>query len=269
MKDTRASRRVPCHKTRGILEQMMKTALLILACALLTACASSRYVAVQPAGGGGYYIAQTPPVSNQMRYQAGYYSPFYAYGLYPWWSYTYFSPNFYPHYFALSYPTWPYYGGGFGGWYGGYGYGYGYGFGGHPYGFASHGDYPPGLLPARTPVVPAAVPPAPLAPARVVAPTVVREGRERNMDTWNRHRGFTQPRSAKFQPAEPYLAPRHKPFATSPSTAPAIRSFDSVGRPSLPSYSPPPPTGSSPGGLGRAAGRAGQALDRSPLEHDP
>jgi hypothetical protein len=242
---------------------MMKTVLLILASALLTACAGSRYAAVQPAGGGAYYIAQTPPVSNQMRYEAGYYSPFYAYGLYPWWSYTYFSPNFYPHYFTLSYPTWPYYGGGHGGWYGGYGHG------GHPYGFASHGDYPPGLLPARAPVVPAAVTSAPLAPARVVAPTVVSEGRQRNIDNRDRYREFTRPRSAQLQPGEPYLAPRHQPFATPPSTAPAIRPFDSVGRPSLPSYSPPPPAGSSPGSLGQAGGRAGQTIDRSPLERRP
>ena len=273
MKDTRASRRVPCHKTRGILEQMMKTALLILACALLTACASSRYVAVQPAGGGGYYIAQTPACFESNALPGRLLQPLLRLRPVSMVELHLLTARISIR-ITLRCPIRP-----------------GptmavasevgtvatatatatatAGFGGHPYGFASHGDYPPGLLPARTPVVPAAVPPAPVAPARVVAPTVVREGRERNMDTWNRHRGFTQPRSAKFQPAEPYLAPRHKPFATSPSTAPAIRSFDSVGRPSLPSYSPPPPTGSSPGGLGRAAGRAGQALDRSPLEHHP
>jgi hypothetical protein len=230
----------------------MKTVLLILACGLLTACANSRYVAVEAAGSGGYYIAQTPAVSSQMHYEAGHYSLFYPYGLYPWWSYTYYSPNFYPHYFSLSYPYWPYFGGGYGGWYGGYGYG------GNPYGFASHGDYPPGVLPARMPVLPAAAAPALIAPARVVAPTVVSEGRARNMDGWDRRREFAHPRSAQFQPGEPYQAPRREPFATSPSTAPAIRSFDAVNRPPLPSFSPPP-----------GAGRAGQSIDRSPLEHHP
>jgi hypothetical protein len=239
----------------------MKTVLFILACGLLTGCASSSYVAVQSAGGGDYYIAQTPGASNQMRYEAGYYSPFYAYGLYPWWSYTYYSPNFYPHYFSVSYPSWPYYHGGFGGWNDWYGR--------YPYGFATRGGYPPGLASGQAPIVPVNVIPVPESPARVVAPAVVSHERNRQIDTWERRREFTRPRSAQTQPGEPYLVPRHEPFATPPSTAPVMRPFDSVDRPSLPSFSPRPPAGSGPGGLGQSAGRAGRSVDRSPLERHP
>jgi hypothetical protein len=251
-------RRVPCHQTRGILERMMKIVLLLLACALLNACASSRYVSVQSAGGGGYYIAQTPPVSNQLRFETGYYSPFYAYGLYPWWGYTYYSPNFYPHYFALSYPTWPYYGGGYEGWYGGY-----------PYGFAARGDFSPGPLPALTPAVTPAVIPAPGAPARVVAPTVVSHERDRQRNSWQRRRGIVRSGTARVPPDEPRLAPTRELFTTSPAPSQAIRSFDSVNRTSLPAFSAPPPRGSGLGGVRQPTGRSGLNIDRSPLKNHP
>jgi hypothetical protein len=235
----------------------MKTGLLILACGLLTACATSRYVAVQPEGAGGYYIAQSPAVSNQLRREAGYYSPFYAYGLYPWWGYSYYSPNFYPHYFSLSYPSWPCYGGGNGDCCGAY-----------PFGIASHGDYLPGPFPARTSTVPAAQTPALDLPVRVVAPTIVPQERGRLMGSRERRGQLTRSGIARSQPVELYSLGSHEPLSSSAVSAPAIRSFDSVNRTSLPSFSRPPP-GSGRGSLGREAGRTGQATDRSPLKRRP
>lgn len=241
----------------------MKTVLLILACGLLTACATSRYVPVQSAGGGAYYVAQSPSVSNQLRREAGYYSPFYAYGQYPWWGYSYFSPNFYPHYFSLSYPSWPYYSGGHGDWYGGYPC---------PHGFASHGAYLPGLslVPAST--SPAVLTPALDLPVRVVAPTNVSHERERRMDNrerqWERDRQTTRPGSLRLQPAEIHSVPRHESFSNSAVNAPAVRSFDTAKRTTLPSFSRPP-SGSSAGSVGQEAGRSGQAMERSPLKRRP
>lgn len=88
----------------------------MLACGLLGACAGPSYRVVQPGAGGYYLVAQTPSEIRHLRYDSGFYSPFHFYGIHPWWNYTYYSPNFYPHYFSVRYPSWPDYASGYGGW---------------------------------------------------------------------------------------------------------------------------------------------------------
>jgi hypothetical protein len=77
-----------------------------IAALMLSACAGNRYHAVEEAGGGQYYIGASPP--TVVRYPAAR-TPLFAYGLSPWWGYSYYSPYFYPHYFSVSYSPWPYY----------------------------------------------------------------------------------------------------------------------------------------------------------------
>jgi hypothetical protein len=122
----------------------------IVAALFLAACAGPRYQAVHPAAEGQYFIA-----SSAVHYDASYYGAFQTYGIYPWWEYGYYSPNFYPHYFAVWYPPWPY---GFYGHYGHYGRYDRYGHGFRPYLDQPHGNWaghanPPSQAPGE--VVPA------------------------------------------------------------------------------------------------------------------
>jgi hypothetical protein len=73
---------------------------------MLSACAGNRYYAVEEAGSGQYYIGETP--ASIVRYP-GVYAPLFAYGLSPWWGYSYYSPYFYPHYYYVTLSPWPHY----------------------------------------------------------------------------------------------------------------------------------------------------------------
>ena len=107
-------RHVPgCH-AHDILISKMKTFLVPIACGLLAACAGSSYRVVQSGPEGNYLVAQTPSEIRYLRYDSGFYGPLRAYGIYPWWNYSYYSPNFYPHYFTLWHPNWPDYAAGYG-----------------------------------------------------------------------------------------------------------------------------------------------------------
>jgi len=107
-------RRVPgCH-AHDILVSKMKTSLVLIACGLLAACAGTSYRVVQSETQGDYLVAQTPSEIRYLSHDSGFYSPIRAYGIYPWWNYTYYSPNFYPHYFSVWQPTWPDYAAGYG-----------------------------------------------------------------------------------------------------------------------------------------------------------
>jgi hypothetical protein len=76
---------------------MMKKALIAaVALLVLGACASSRYEPVYGAGGGYYYIAESPPTVRYYRHYRAPHLPLYTYGISPWWGYTYYSPYFYP-----------------------------------------------------------------------------------------------------------------------------------------------------------------------------
>jgi len=91
---------------------------------MLAGCASP-YQPVYGSNKGDYYIAERETVSTNY---PGLTVPLTGVGLYPWWSsayfyghppslFTYYSPNFYPHYFSVWSPLWQhnYYG-----WYGTY-----------------------------------------------------------------------------------------------------------------------------------------------------
>lgn len=85
---------------------MKRTLFAVAAMLILGACASDRYYSAGGAGSGDYYIAETP--ASIVHYQAAY-SPLLAYGMSPWWGYSYYSPYYYPHYFSVWYAPWPYY----------------------------------------------------------------------------------------------------------------------------------------------------------------
>jgi hypothetical protein len=129
---------------------------------LLAACAGPTYYPAQPSGEGSYYIARSPGATTITPYDAAYgFSSFPAYGIYPWWSYSYYSPYFYPHYFSIWQPGWPYDAGG-----------HWVRHGGNPHGF-NHGGRHAHDWPQRYRPVPAtawAESPIPSAPPTAVGP---------------------------------------------------------------------------------------------------
>jgi hypothetical protein len=86
---------------------------------LLAGCATERYYPV-PLEGGGHYIAER-------EYTAARYHSLWAYGMYPWWVHSFYTPYYYPYTFSYYhpfyyprygsynfagwYPSWPYYAG--------------------------------------------------------------------------------------------------------------------------------------------------------------
>ena len=86
---------------------------------LLAGCATERYYPVQVEG-GGHYIAER-------EYAATGYDSLWAFGVYPWWVHSFYTPYYYPYsfsyfhpfydpyfgpyHFAGWYPSWPYYAG--------------------------------------------------------------------------------------------------------------------------------------------------------------
>jgi hypothetical protein len=112
---------------------------------LLSACASDRFYPAET-GDGRYYLGDYP--SSAVHHRAAY-SPLFAYGVYPWWGYTYYSPYFYPHFFSVRYTPWPYYYAWPGTYYGYADWAYGY----LPY--RRHRHYHPGYHPGVSlPVAP-------------------------------------------------------------------------------------------------------------------
>lgn len=90
-----------------MLDSMNRAVFAAIAVLVLSACAGNRYYPVEEAGGGSYYLGESPAT---IAYRTAAYTPLFHYGLTPWWGYSYYSPYFYPHYFSVSYAPWPYYG---------------------------------------------------------------------------------------------------------------------------------------------------------------
>ena len=217
----------------------------MVAASLLTACVGPTYYPAQPSGEGSYYIARSPGASMVASYDAAYrYSSFPVYGIDPWWSYSYYSPYFYPHHFSIWQPGWPYYADPYWAWYGGY-----------PYGFlhSGHDAYgwhrrhpsprPPGVVPPGLPTEPPAVGTGP------GHPTIARElyrDRDRRRDSR---------RQAPSTSVERWARPVTRPFEP-PSAAASISGSRSFSMPALPA----------------SGGRAVNSRDgsgRSPLQRDP
>ena len=141
----------------------MRAVLAMIAAVLLAACVGPTYYPAQASGEGSYYIARSPGASRVASYDAAYrYSSFPVYGIYPWWSDSYYSPNFYPHHFSIWQPGWPYHAPPYWAWFGGYPYG-----SLHP-GHDTYGWHrrhpvprPPGVVPPGFPNEPPAVGPGP------------------------------------------------------------------------------------------------------------
>lgn len=88
---------------------MIRTLAIVVLSALLAACvAPYRTVYVNEAG--DYYIAETGSASPRVVYLDP--GGQWAYtGLYPWWTFHYYSPYFYPYHFSVWYPPhYPWYG---------------------------------------------------------------------------------------------------------------------------------------------------------------
>ena len=197
----------------------------IVAAFFLAACAGPRYQAVQPAAEGEYFIASSPV--HAVHYEARYYGAFQTYGIYPWWEYGYYSPNFYPHYFAVWYPPWPY------GFYGHYGRYDRYGPGFRPHRDQPHGNWAGHTnLPSPAPVE---VVPAPT--VRVPEPPAGRSGGHSTVDVTDpaphplrRRHWPTQP--VPSSPAAPPVSAAMKsmpirspePFVGTRTSPPALRS---------------------------------------------
>jgi len=233
----------------------MKSLLLILLGSLLAACMGPYYRYVEPAGGGSYLLAQSPSRLVHLDYPAGYYEPLLGYGFYPWWSHSYYSPNFYPHYFSFWYPSWP-----------GYYYGHpGFQAGGHRFG-AWPGHYQPiGSPPAAMPGPPVQAP-----PTLVVAP--VEQGRLRPVvldgEDLNRNPAMFRHKGAAFAPRAVQAPPDSGPADAAASARPTVRSFFSPAR-SAPAFAPGPRADSPLAGPGRPAlERSHRPADHSPPHHD-
>ena len=97
---------MPVQRVDDMLILMKKALIAAIFLLTLTACAGNRYYAVDEAGGGGYYIGDSP--ASIVSYP-GVYAPLFAYGLSPWWGYSYYSPYFYPHFYYVTLSPWPHY----------------------------------------------------------------------------------------------------------------------------------------------------------------
>jgi hypothetical protein len=228
----------------------MRTLFASIGLALLTACAGPRYHSVNPAGDGGYYLAQSPP--SVVYYDAAYYySPFQAYGIYPWWGYTYYSPNFYPHYFSMWYPNWS----------GNYGW-----YGGPPYACAPYRDHHP----AFPPLPPDDSGPAiqlPVASGNGAALPVVRSRTRPAADIRSLYRDTAERGRQQLQPGAAYPAGRYQAL-TPPSMG--LRSFNAP-----PASLDSPISGPAPAAMpafpvpGESAHPGPRAADRSALWREP
>lgn len=135
----------------------------MIAAASLAACTGPTYYPAQPSGEGSYYIARSPGASRVTSYDVAYgYSAFAAYGIYPWWGYSYYSPYFYPHHFSIWQPGWPCCPDPYWAWHGGYPRGF------WPAGHGGHGWPPrhpvtdaPGVAAPGIPAEPSAAGPGP------------------------------------------------------------------------------------------------------------
>jgi len=241
----------------------MKSLLASLALLLLTACAGEPYQRVSAPGDGSYYLASTPadrvyayPPNNAMS----------SWGWYPWWGYSYYSPNFYPHYFPLYVSPW-------------------YGFGDPWYpGFAQHPYWPPPHHGYRyvAPGVGAVVAPAPpiaSVPAPPAGEIRVPAERGRRFEERALQREFRQGQAYRSQPpaAGREVTPRSQPRVV-PDLQPGMRSpallrgpganFPSPGASSgMPSPAVSAPVAAGPSGPGPEPGM-GRGRERSPDRHD-
>lgn len=245
---------VPGPWPHDILVLPMKTWSLIFACGLLAACAGPDYREVEPADGGAYVLAQSPASVTHLGYRTGHYSPLVLYGLYPWWSYSYYSPNFYPHHFSFWYPTWPYYRAGmYAGWYGG----------NHP-GFGSYHLHPAPSPPGVVPVIPQPTPPL------VVGPADPRRGRHGDMDERDLYRSPAMIRHGvdALTPRADFPARPGGPTAAASTARPTVRSLFSPAR-SRPAFAPGPRADTPrPSASGRQIERSHRPADRSPPHHE-
>jgi len=219
----------------------MKVLTAIAAALALSACVGPRYYPAYPAGDGGYYVAQTP--ARTVHYHTAYSSGLYLYGLDPWWEFSYYRPNFYPHHFSYWYPGW---------------YPYHHPRGGHRHG-PSPGRHPLPSPPVHGPGTPVPVAPGPgahrgvsgQAPGRLRIHQVPGNS-GRGADA--AHRGGSYPRSPSPRAASgrgPVVSP---PAPASPrmAAAPASRA--------APVFSAPPVSSA---GSTRSSGR------RAPPRHEP
>lgn len=232
----------------------MKTLLLTVVCGLLAACVAPHYRQVELPDGGAYLLAQSPAQAVHLRYPVTYFDPLVGYGFHPWWSYTYYSPNFYPHYFSFWYPSWPgYYAGAYAPWYGGHSFGY------RPYSFQPAPGHP-GPAPAA---------PEPAPPPLVVAPAHPRHGQPRLTEgedlyrnpAMARHRGGAFARGG-------VTGPDSRPAPAASSNPPTVRSLLSPAR-SHPALSPrtgaDSPRAAPPA---HSIERSHRPADPSPRHHD-
>ena len=222
---------------------------------LLAACAGPTYYPAQASGEGGYYIARSPGASVVALHDAASaYSTFPVYGIYPWWSYSYYSPYLYPHHFSIWQPGWPWYGGGFWAWHGSYPNEFSY-WGGHADGWPRHRP-------------PAAVTPGHASPMPPVAPPTVwpepghaATARElyREQARWREARGRAGYASAERR-AQPLDRPSTRVNSARPFEPPAAAA-SMPGSASLPMPAAP----SSPGRTVHSR----EPLGRAPLQRDP
>jgi len=235
-----------------MLEPMMKILMAMIVGLLLAACAGPRYYPAQSSGEGSYYIARSTGATTIYALDGRYgYSLFPAYGIYPWWTYSYYSPYFYPHHFAVWQPGWPYYTDGYWGWYGGYVEGY-------PI-WSHHPHWPP----QPSPVMPEAptiglplrpAPPRQAAERMAGQPALYRQAARQGGPRWQ----------AGFASAEPQPQGIVRPSANSR----AARSFESPGAatPDRGFRSAPAMTFPTPA---ERAGHSRGPLARVPSQRDP
>ena len=229
----------------------------------LAGCAGPRYQAVQPTAEGGYFIASS--AAHTVHHDARYYGAFQAYGIYPWWAYTYYSPNFYPHYFSVWYPTWPY------GLYGRYSR--------HDHGYPPHWGQPRGdwvrqtnrPAPALVGVVPNPHVGLPDRPA-------AGHGRQSTINLSDSDLPALRRRHWPIQPVPSRPASPHLPAASAPATAtaamarprPAVQPFDRGRAASMaPPFRPTAQGASPPPSPRKSPARERRISRREPLPYDP
>lgn len=240
----------------------MKRFLVIVLVLALAGCATERYYPAYLDDDSGYYIAERDYAS--FRYGAGYDS-YFLYGVYPWWTHSFYSPWFYPYRYTYYHPYYdPFYGPYlFAGWspswpyYGGY-----------------HGRYTRGWVPypAYRPTY-GMQPPAQGGPDAPAGPLLTDEQRRQKLDELGlarermyRRAGLQQPGTFKPIPRvvapvpnRSPAAPARGPTGSAKATFPSTRSAPSAAapRPRLPKMAPPPAA------TGAAAGRAAR-FERPP-----
>lgn len=244
---------MPVQRRNGTLTRKMKYLTTIIVALMLAACAGPRYHSVQPAAGGDYFVASS--AVHTVHYDARYYGAFQAYGIYPWWEYTYYSPNFYPHYFAVWYPPWPY---GFNSRYNRYGHG-----------FPPHWGQPRGnWVRQRNHPAPAGSVPRPA--VRLPERPAGQRGRPSTIDLTDPDGHALRRRHWPVQPVPADSVSPRLPAASAAMPRPSVRPFAGARAPSLAPPSRPAARGASrPMSPRTPPVRESRLSRRDPMPYDP